>query len=134
MEDFFLRIWNDLIARIDGPMKFRIILQPLISLYFAVKAGRRDAKSGKVPYFVGLITGKGSRKELVKQGWKDVGKVFLVAIIIDVIYQCIMIFSRGTQPAFYLLETLITAFILAFIPYLIFRGITNRIFSKNEKE
>jgi hypothetical protein len=128
MEEILTRIWDNLIGRIDGPMKFRIILQPLVSLYFAYKAGRRDSKSGGVPYFIGLFTSKGDTKDLVKQGWKDVGKVFIVAIIIDIIYQLVLIYSKGTQFTFYPVETIITAIILAFIPYLIFRGIFNRIF------
>ena len=132
MEDLLLRIWDNLVARIDGPMKFRIILQPLVSLYFAIKAGKRDARIGQVPYFWGLVKDKGHRKELVKEGWKDVGKIFIVAVIIDIIYQLIMIFGRGSQPTYYLLETVITAFTLAFIPYIIFRGPVNRIF-RNRK-
>ena len=133
MEDLLIRLWNDLVGRIDGPMKFRIILQPLVSLYFAFKAGKRDAKTGEVPFFLGLVTSKGDTKALVKQGWKDVGKVFIVAIIIDTAYQLVMIFSKGSQSAFYPLETIITAMVLAFVPYIIFRGIFNRIFRKNMK-
>lgn len=132
MEDILSRIWNDLVARIDGPMKLRIIIQPLMSLYFAYKAGRRDSVSGNVPYFLGLITGKADRKELVKQGWKDVGKVFVMAIIMDIVYQLIMIFSKGTQPTFYVFETIITAIVLSFVPYVIFRGLFNRIFRKKK--
>ena len=130
MEDYFLRIWENLIARIDGPMKFRIILQPLVSLYFAITAGKRDARIGQVPYLLGLITFKGHRKKLIKQGWKDVGKVFIAAIVIDIIYQMVMIFGRGSQSMYYLMETILTAFILAFIPYIIFRGPVNRIFRR----
>ena len=134
MEDYLLRIWENLIARIDGPMKFRIILQPLVSLYFAITAGKRDARIGQVPFFLGLITGKGYRKKLIKQGWKDVGKVFIVAIVIDIIYQMVMIFGRGSQSMYYLMETILTAFILAFIPYIIFRGPVNRIFRMKHNE
>jgi len=128
MEDFLTRLWNDLIVRVDGPMKFRFILQPLVSIFFAYKAGKRDSVSGNVPYFIGLVTGKGDTKELLKQGWKDAGKVFILAVVLDIVYQLIMIYSRGTQPAYYPLETLITAFLLGFFPYIIFRGPFNRLF------
>ena len=130
MEDYFSRLWNDLIGRIDGPMKFRIILQPLMSVYFAYKAGKRDSVSGEVPYFIGLITEKGETKALVKQGWKDVGKIFIIATVIDIIYQLILIYKFGTQPTIYPLEVLITAVMLSFVPYIIFRGLFNRILRK----
>ena len=134
MEDIVSRFWGNLIGRVEGPMTFRIILQPLMSLIYAVIAGRRDAKTGKVPYFLGLVTHSGNRKELIKEGWKDVGKIFIIAVVIDVIYQLIMIFGRGTQSAFYPVETVVTAIILSFIPYLIFRGPVNRVFSSFKKE
>jgi len=138
MEDLFTRIWNDLGLRVSGPMKFRLILQPLMSLFFAYRAGKRDAKSEKVPFFWGLIFNTGGRKDLVKQGWKDVGKVFILAIVLDIVYQLILIFSKETQNAFYPFESIIVAIVLAFIPYLLFRGLFNRLFQqmndKNERK
>lgn len=134
MEDIVTRFWENLVGRIDGPMKFRIIIQPLMSLIYAFIAGRRDAKGEKVPYFVGLITSTGQRRELVKEGWKDVGKIFIIAVVIDVIYQLVMIFGKETQSAFYPVETIVTAIILSFIPYLIFRGPVNRIFRSFKKD
>jgi hypothetical protein len=68
-----------------------------------------------------LIVQKGERKSLVKEGWKDVGKVFIVALIMDIIFQLMVL------KTVYPFESIITAFILAFVPYLIFRGIVNRI-------
>jgi hypothetical protein len=58
---------------------------------------------------------------LLRQGWKDVGKVLLLATILDVIYQLIV--HRGV----YILELLITAVVLAVIPYILFRGPISRI-------
>lgn len=134
MEEIFTRFWNDIIARIDGPMKFRIILQPLMSLFLAYKAGKRDAASGSVPYFSGLIINKGHKKEMIRQGWNDVGKVFLAALIIDIIYQLLMIFAKKSQSSFYPVETILTAVVLGFIPYLIFRGPFNRIFRRKHND
>jgi hypothetical protein len=51
MEDFFTRFFDDLGLKLEGPLKFRFILQPLVSLFFAVKAGIRDSKSGHGPFF-----------------------------------------------------------------------------------
>ncbi len=63
----------------------------------------------------------GPRRELLPQGWKDVGKVFLIATILDVIYQLIV--HRGV----YILELLITAVTLAGIPHVLLRGPISRI-------
>jgi hypothetical protein len=54
------------------------------------------------------------RRELLLQGWKDVGKVFLLAAILDVVYQ--LIAHRGVD----ILELLITAVTLAIVPYIYF--------------
>jgi hypothetical protein len=32
----------------------------------------------------------GHRPELLRQGWKDVGKVFILAVVLDSIYQLIV--------------------------------------------
>lgn len=61
------------------------------------------------------------RRELFRQGWKDVGKVFLLAAIVDVIYQLIV--HRGV----YKLEVLITAVTLAIVPYVLVRGPISRV-------
>jgi len=61
------------------------------------------------------------RRELLRQGWKDVGKVFLLATILDVVYQLIV--HRGV----YTLELLITAVTLAIVPHFLVRGPISRI-------
>jgi ABC-type polysaccharide/polyol phosphate export permease len=57
----------------------------------------------------------------LRQGWKDVGKVFLLAAILDVVYQLMV--HRGV----YILELMITAVTLAIVPYILLRGLINRI-------
>ena len=52
---------------------------------------------------------------------KDVEKVFLLAAILDVVYQLIV--HRGV----YALELLITAVTLAIVPYILLRGLISRI-------
>jgi hypothetical protein len=54
-------------------------------------------------------------------GWKDVGKVFVIAVILDCVYQIITV--RWIYPV----ETLVVAVMLAFVPYLLFRGAFNRL-------
>ena len=124
MEEIFGRFVEDLLARVSGPMKLRILLQPVIASIFAILAGLRDAKAGKPAYFWALFTQPDQRVEMLKDGWKAVGKVFVLAMVLDVIYQLIV--QRWVYPG----EVIIVAFILAIVPYLILRGLVNRIASR----
>ena len=89
MDDFFTRVWTDLIGRVEGPMKFRLIVQPLVACFFAVRAGLRDARENKPPFFWSLFFNPNHRRELLQDGWKDISKIFFVAIILDVVYQVV---------------------------------------------
>jgi hypothetical protein len=124
MEDLLARIFENLIDRVSGPMKFRLILQPLMAIFFAVRSGLKDAKEGKPAYFWALFTDPANRRDMLRDGWKSVGKIFIIAIIIDLVYQLIVF------RWFYPLEALLVAIILAFIPYLVIRGPVNRIARK----
>ena len=121
MEELLTRIFDNLIDRVSGPMKFRLILQPLMAVIFAVSSGLKDAKEGRPAYFWALFTQPESRRDMLRDGWKSVGKVFVIAIIIDAIYQYIVL------QKFYPFEAFLVAAILAFIPYIIIRGPVNRI-------
>jgi hypothetical protein len=121
MEDLLARILENLIDRVSGPMKFRLILQPLMATIFAIRSGLKDAKEGNPAYFWALFTDSAHRRAMVQDGWKSVGRVFILAIVIDVIYQLIVF--RWVYPV----EALLVAAILAFIPYLLIRGPVNRI-------
>ena len=121
MEEMLSRFWEDVIARVGGPMTFRIILQPIMAAIFAVRSGLKDAKEGKPAYFWALFTDSVNRRDMLRDGWKSVGKVFVIAILIDLVYQLIVF--RWFYPG----EALLVAAILAFIPYLVIRGPVNRI-------
>src|SRR5258708_40318331 len=121
------RIVGDLFARLDGPLHFRFIVQPLVAIIFAVIEGVKDAKAGKPAYFWAVLSAPGQRNELVKEGWKSVGKIFIVAIILDVVYQ------RIGHSTVYPGETLIVAFALSIVPYLVLRGPINRLVRLGKK-
>jgi hypothetical protein len=124
MDDVLTRIGTQLLERVSGPMKFRLVLQPCMAAFFAIKAGLADAKLGKPPYFYALLWDQGHREDLLKNGWKSVGRVVILAIVLDVIYQIIEIHFV------YIGEAIIVAFILAVLPYLILRGLVTRLARK----
>ncbi len=123
MEDWINNFLEAVGIRHNGPMAFRLILQPIMSLIYATLAGVRDAKAGNPPFLSALITGKADRKLLLKELWKDVGKVFILAVIMETIFEIIEL--KTVHP----FEVLRVSFWLAIVPYLIFRGPVERIVS-----
>ena len=121
MVDIWDRVGTQLLARVSGPMKFRLVLQPCMAAFFAIRSGLADAKTGRSPYFWTMVSDPKERGELLKEGWKSVSKVFILAIVLDVIYQIIELHFV------YVGEAIIVAFILAILPYLILRGLVTRI-------
>jgi hypothetical protein len=128
MDEMLARVWENLGGRIGGPLSFRLFLQPTIAVVLAVKAGLSDAQAGKPPYLWTIMTNADDRRDLLRNGWKSVTKVFVMALVIDVVYQ--LITARWVYP----LESLIVAFVLACIPYLLVRGPVNRIASAGRRK
>ena len=124
MDDIWMRFVENLNDRVTGPMKFRLLLQPAMAAFFAIRSGLNDARTGKPPYFWSLLTDPSQRSDMLKDGWKSVGKVFLIALLLDVIYQVMVL--KFIYPG----EALYTAFVLAILPYLILRGLVTRIARK----
>jgi hypothetical protein len=128
MDPMITRIAHNMVERVTGPMKFRLLLQPAMATFFAIRGGLQDAKECKPPYFWGLFTDKGERESMLKNGWHSVGKVFILAIVLDVVYQ--LIEHRWTV---YPGEAVLVAIILAIVPYLLIRGPVNRIVCEKRK-
>ena len=57
----------------------------------------------------------------LREGLNATARIILLGIVMDVIYQIIVL------QTFYPVEALIIALLLAFVPYLVFRGIVARI-------
>ena len=127
MDQMWERVGTQLLARVSGPMKFRLVLQPCMAAFFAIRAGLADAKAGKSPYFWGLLSDHGQRVDMLKDGWKSVGRVFILALVLDAVYQIIVI--HFVYPG----EMIIVAIILAIVPYLILRGLVTRIARKAKR-
>lgn len=121
MGSFFSTFWADFVDRFDGPLHFRLLVQPLMAILFAVRDGNRDAREGRGAYLWSLATDPGERLYLLHTGWKGISKVFVLAFALDVAYQFLE--WHGLKP----LQALMTAVILAVIPYAILRGPVNRV-------
>ena len=119
MDDVITRIFQDLVGRLHGPMQFRFFLQPTMAAIWAIKDGLKDARNGSHLYFWALFTETGHRKELLKGGWKSVRNTFFLGLVMDTIYQVWQL------KAFYPVEAILVAIVLAVIPYLLIRGPVN---------
>lgn len=121
MREMLMRVWEDLIGRWDGPFAFRLILQPIMAAILAVRSGLRDARAGHPPYGWAIITDSAQCRGLLREGWKDVARLFIVAVLVDVIYE-IIVFHR-----IYPVQPLVVAVCVALPPYLLIRGPVNQI-------
>jgi hypothetical protein len=75
-------------------------------------------------YMWALVRDRARRRALLREGWGHIWKVFMVAIVMDGIYQFVSV--RWFYPG----EALIVAVVLAVLPYLVFRSIVNRILQR----
>jgi hypothetical protein len=121
MADIWHRIVDNFLGRFDGPLHFRMIVQPLMATIFAILDGIKDAKNNKPAYLWTVVFNQESRRDFLKDGWKHMGKIFILAVILDVVYQ-LKVFHK-IYPG----EILITAFVLAIVPYVLLRGPVNRL-------
>ena len=120
MDDTLARIWEDLIGRLSGPLTLRIYLQPTMATIFGIRDGLRDVRTRRHPYFWSLINLPQDRPALLRDGWHSISKVFILALLLDAIYQW-KVFRW-----FYPVEAIDVALILAVIPYVVVRGLVHR--------
>ena len=121
MGELFTRVWENLLGRVHGPLTFRLILQPLAAALIATRAGLRDARRGHPAYGWAVLADPVARRELLREGWKEVARVFVLAVIVDLIYEAIVF--RRIYPG----ESLIVAAVLALLPYPLIRSSINLI-------
>jgi hypothetical protein len=127
MDELWMRITENPSDRVSGPMHLRFILQPVMATLLAIRSGLKDAKADKPPYFWSLIFhpyDPSHRREMTKDGWQSISKLFFAAIALDLIYQFIEL------PFIYLRQAIIVAFLLAIVPYLVLRGAVTRLASR----
>jgi len=119
--DLLTSFSNGFMARFDVPMHFRLFIQPLMAILFAIRDGKRDAREGRTAYLWAFFTDPAQRRYLLESGWKGISKVFVVAVALDVVYQVIE--WHTVRP----MIALLTAVVLAVLPYVLLRGPANRL-------
>ena len=119
--DFFVDRFRNIIARAGGPLNFRLVVMPTVVSILAIRAHLRDVREGKPVFFGAFVTSPTERRRLVRSGLKDFGKVFVVACVLDTVYQFIAL--KGFYPG----EMVFVAVMCAVVPYVLVRGPITRI-------
>jgi hypothetical protein len=117
----FQRMWSNLTDRPSGPMAFRFILQPSMATIAAVRDGLYDARTERSPYLWTILRQGEQRVARLREGLDATARIILLGLAMDVIYQ-VTVFR-----IFYPVEALIIALLLAFVPYLLIRGLVVRV-------
>jgi len=110
---------DQLFGRPDGPLTFRLVVMPTVVSIIAIRAGLRDAREGRPTFLWTFFFNPSERSQLLRSGWKDVGRIIIIALALDTVYQLIVF------RAFYIVQAVIVAFVCAVVPYILFRGPTN---------
>jgi hypothetical protein len=121
VNDILSSFFADLVGRFTGPMTFRLVLQPAMALLYATRDGLKDARAGRPPYFWAAVRDPNERTRLLHEGWARIRRVLVLAAVMDAIYQLIVV------RHIYLVELVVVVLVLAFVPYLLWRGPINRI-------
>ena len=114
------RLWQNLFDRPGGPMVFRFFLQPTMAAIAAWRDGVNDARTGRSPFFVGALTDPAQRTIRLNEALVATARIILLGLVMDGIYQAIEF--NYFHPA----EAVIIALALAFVPYLLLRGLVAR--------
>jgi hypothetical protein len=116
IQEFLTRFWDQLIAQPHGPLAFRFILNPVMATILAVRDGLKDARAGRPLFTWTMLTDPAQRGGHIREGLKRASRVIIFALIMDAIYQYLVL------RWFYLGEALVTVFVLAVLPYFVVRG------------
>lgn len=117
----FDRFWHDLIARPGSTMRFRFVLQPVMAAIASIRAGLSDARANRSPYLRTILSNRQERIGLLNEGLNSTARIILLGVVMDVIYQALVL------KTFYPAEAVVIALLLAFVPYLLLRGVVVRL-------
>ena len=120
--DYFPRNFVDGLAeRLTGPGKSRFLMSPLVAIALGVRDGIADAKQGLPPYFERVLFTSKCKMYEVKTALKHIGGALTFGIVLDLIFQWLVF------QALFLLPALLVGSILVALPYVIARGLSDRI-------
>jgi len=123
----FAQVLEHLVARLTGPMHFRLVLQPLVAIALGIRDGLKDARTGRPPFVTDLIVRPEGRKRQLKRALQAISKPLIIAIILDAVAQYLMLGTVYPGAAVFV------GVVIMAVPYSLARGLTNRIVSRRKR-
>jgi hypothetical protein len=121
ISEFLSKGAEELLGRLSGPLNFRLLVMPLVVSVLAIRAHLKDVREGRPVFMGAFLADPSERRRLLRSGLKDFGKVFIMACLLDTIYQIIAL--KTFHPG----QMLIVAVVCAIVPYFLVRGPVMRI-------
>ena len=112
---------EDLPRRLTGPGRLRFVFQPLVAILLGVRAGRGDARAGRPPYFLALITDRQHRRQMLIETGRALVNIVLFGILLDAVSQWLILGVAHPGAA------LVVGPVLIALPYALARAISNRV-------
>jgi len=112
---------NDIPKRLAGPGRFRFIMQPAVAIILGVLSGLSDARAGRPPYLYGVLFHRSLRGELVRTGFETVVNLLLMGVLLDAVFQWIILGVSHPGAA------LVVGPVLIIFPYSLARAFSNRL-------
>ena len=120
--DYFPRSFaGGLAERLTGPGKARLLLQPLVAIALGVRDGIADAKQGLPPYFDRVLFTSKRKLYEIKMALRHIAAALTVGFVMDLIFQWLVFRALNLLPA------LLVGSIFIALPYVIARGLSDRI-------
>ena len=111
---------EQLLGRFSGPLNFRLFVMPTVVTFLAIRADRRDARENRPGLLGAFFIDPIERRRLFRSAVKDIGRIFLVALVLDTTYQLWI-----CDPSHW--STSIVAVVCAVVPYVLVRGPITRL-------
>lgn len=112
---------EQLVGRASGPLQFRLVIMPTVVTLLAIRAGLKDARQGQPAFLWAIIVRPAGRRRRLLAAWKDITRIFIVAVVLDTAYQLVIF------RAFFVVQALIVAVVCAIVPYVLLRGPVARL-------
>jgi hypothetical protein len=112
---------EDIPKRLVGPGRFRFIVQPLVATLLGIRNGLADARAGRPPYLWGMLFHRHLRRELMKTSFQAVVNLLLMGILLDSVFQWVLLGASYPGAA------LVVGPVLIMAPYAIARALSNRL-------
>jgi hypothetical protein len=111
---------EDIPKRLTGPGRFRFLFQPVIAAILGARAGRGDAREGRLPYLYALLFASEVRGELFRSSVESIAHVILMGILVDAVCQWLILGVSYPGAA------LVVGPVLIAVPYATARSFANR--------